>query len=90
MRYSYSSPSSPQCPLWPFSVSSVLNSERRDEIVRTWQTLRPLVAQRAELELQGSTSVLIRSGISPTGIRVISFISFTSMADTDLVPQVES
>ena len=87
---SSSSPSDPLCSLWLFSVSSVLNPEKRDENVRALQALRRLVVQKAEPQLQGSTSVLIRSGISPTGMRVISFISFTSMADTDLVPQVES
>jgi hypothetical protein len=38
----------------------------------------------------GSTNVLIRSGISWTGMRVTSLIAFTSIAVIDFVPQVET
>jgi hypothetical protein len=44
--YSSSSPSGPPCSLWLFSVSSVLNSEKRDEDVRALQTFRRQVQQK--------------------------------------------
>jgi hypothetical protein len=40
-------------------------------------------------QLQGRARVLIRSGISPTGMRASSFIPCTSMAVTVLIPQLE-
>lgn len=66
----------------------------RNHIHLTAQGLRDIgqskLPDMTESLLQGNTNVLIRSGISPTGMRVISFIVSVSMADTDLVPQVES
>jgi hypothetical protein len=38
----------------------------------------------------GNAKVLIRSGISPTGMTRISFIAGTSMAVTAFTPQLET
>jgi len=54
------------------------------------QAAVPSLLHAAESKLQGTTSVLIRSGISPTRMRDTSFIVSTSMADTDLAPHVET
>jgi hypothetical protein len=40
-------------------------------------------------QLYGSTNVVTRSGLSPTGMVATTFIVFTSMADTELSARLE-
>jgi hypothetical protein len=66
----------PQCSLWPFSVSSVLNSEKREENVRALQAFRRLVIQSKHENVERAQPQSSSLPIQPASVSLLYSVFF--------------